>query len=199
MTADHLEIERKFDIDPGFTLPDFTVVPDCASVTGPVTYHLAATYYDTADMRLAAHKITLRRRTGGTDAGWHLKLPAGHDTRRELHEPLGDDQVPGRLASVVADVTGGAPLGPIAVLETERAVRTLLTQAGLALAEVADDMVTARRPGADHPPLTWREVEIEAGPAVTPASFDAAAKLLASSGARPSASGSKLAKALAAG
>jgi inorganic triphosphatase YgiF len=196
MTEDHLEVERKFDADPGFVVPDFTTVPGCASVTGPVTYHLAATYYDTADQRLAASKITLRRRTGGTDAGWHMKLPAGRDTRRELHEPLGDSQVPGRFASMVTDVTGGAPLGPIAVLETERRVRTLLNAAGVALAEIADDTVTARRTGSGQPPMIWREIEIEAGPAVTAAAFDAASKLLASSGARPSGSASKLARVL---
>ena len=33
---------------------------------------------------LAARGITLRRRTGGSDAGWHLKLPAGPDSRTEL-------------------------------------------------------------------------------------------------------------------
>jgi inorganic triphosphatase YgiF len=196
MTEDHLEVERKFDADPGFVMPDFATVPGCASVTGPVTYHLAATYYDTPDQRLAANKITLRRRTGGTDAGWHLKLPAGRDTRRELHEPLGDSQVPGRLASMVTDVTGGAPLGPIAVLETERRVRTLLNAAGVALAEIADDTVTARRTRTAAPPMIWREIEIEAGPAVTAVAFDAAAKLLASSGARPSGSASKLARVL---
>ena len=195
MTTDHLEVERKFDTDPGFVMPDLSAVPGCASVDGPVTHHLAATYYDTADQLLAGSKITLRRRTGGTDAGWHLKLPAGKDTRRELHEPLGDDQVPSRLASLVADVTAGAPLGPIAVLETERAVRTLLTATGQTIAEVADDMVTARRTGSGQP-LIWREIEIEAGPAVTAAAFEAAAKLLASRGARPSASASKLARVL---
>jgi hypothetical protein len=96
----------------------------------------------------------------------------------------------------VADGTGSAPLNPIAVLETERTVRTLLTTAGTALAEVADDVVTARRSGSGHPPLNWREIEIEAGPAVTAAAFDAAAKLIAGSGASPSASASKLARVL---
>ena len=37
--------------------------------SAPVLIHLSATYYDTADQRLAASKITLRRRTGGTDEG----------------------------------------------------------------------------------------------------------------------------------
>jgi hypothetical protein len=75
-------------------------------------------------------------------------------------------------------------------------VRTLLTAAGQALTEVADDRVTARRTGSGQPPLIWREIEIEAGSAVTAAAFEAAAKLLVSSGARPSGSASKLARVL---
>ena len=34
-----------------------------------------ALYFDTADLALAARRITLRRRDGGADEGWHLKLP----------------------------------------------------------------------------------------------------------------------------
>ena len=36
---------------------------------------LTAVYYDTDDLRLARSRVTLRRRTGGGDSGWHLKLP----------------------------------------------------------------------------------------------------------------------------
>ena len=74
--TEHLEIERKFDVSTGFTVPDLAAVPGCAAVSEPVTHHLSATYYDTPGNRLAASKITLRRRTGGTDEGWHLKLQA---------------------------------------------------------------------------------------------------------------------------
>ena len=50
---------------------------------------LDAVYFDTADLRLARAGITLRRREGGSDAGWHLKLPVGADSRDELRVPLG--------------------------------------------------------------------------------------------------------------
>ncbi|WP_242418751.1 CYTH domain-containing protein, partial [Frankia sp. CpI1-P] len=43
--------------------------------TAPRTVTLDAVYYDSDDLRLARNQITLRRRTGGHDAGWHLKLP----------------------------------------------------------------------------------------------------------------------------
>lgn len=38
---------------------------------------LDAGYYDTAALRLIRADIALQRRTGGEDAAWHLKLPAG--------------------------------------------------------------------------------------------------------------------------
>ena len=76
----------------------------CLGVTAaaPVVHRLAATYFDTPGDRLAANKITLRRRTGGTDEGWHLKLPAADGNRQELHEPLGDSAERGARATRVA-------------------------------------------------------------------------------------------------
>ncbi len=62
-----LEIERKYAVDAGFVLPDLSVAPGVAGVTGPRTYHLTAVYHDTAGQRLAAARITLRlahRRNG---------------------------------------------------------------------------------------------------------------------------------------
>jgi hypothetical protein len=85
----HLEIEKKFDVEDTFALPGLTGVPGVAEVREPVEHHLEAAYYDTADLRLARARVTLRRRTGGTDAGWHVKLPAVAGARRELHSPVG--------------------------------------------------------------------------------------------------------------
>jgi inorganic triphosphatase YgiF len=193
--SEHLEIEQKFDVDPGFTRPSFGGL---AGVTAdePVLHQLSATYFDTPDQRLAASKITLRRRTGGTDAGWHLKLPAGAD-RREVHAPLGtaEREVPEELAARVAEVTGGEPLAPIAVLDTERTVVTLRNAEGRVAAEVADDSVTGRRLPAQGEPLRWREVEVEV-PEAAPELQQAAADLLFAAGARPAGHGSKLARVL---
>src|SRR5690349_18899064 len=83
------EVERKFDVDAGFRLPELTGVGEVASVDSPAEHDLSATYFDTADLRLLGHRVTLRRRTGGTDAGWHLKLPAGDGERTEVRLPLG--------------------------------------------------------------------------------------------------------------
>ena len=204
--ADQLEIEQKFEVDEDFERPDFGALRDVlredVAAGTPVRYQLAATYYDTQDERLLASKITLRRRTGGTDEGWHLKLPAGQDARRELREPLSAGPgeaggVPERLAERVADVTAGLPLAPIAVLDTERTVVPLTGRDGRVVAEVADDVVTARRVvgsagAAAGQPLRWREIEIEV-PVAWPRLQKAAADLLRAAGARPSGHGSKLA------
>lgn len=203
--AEHLEIEEKFDVDEGFVRPDFGVLAG-VTAAGPVTFHLAATYFDTADERLAGSKITLRRRTGGADQGWHLKLPAGQDTRRELRAPLGeqgDDTVPEELAAQVAAVTEGRPLTPIAQLDTERTVVTLTGPDGTVVAEIADDVVTARRLSGSAPAgaagagrtLRWREVEVEV-PVAAPELQRAAAGLLREAGARAAGHGSKLARVL---
>jgi inorganic triphosphatase YgiF len=201
--TEFLEIEQKFDVDAGFDRPSFDGLPG-VSAAEPVLHHLSATYFDTADGRLAASKITLRRRTGGTDEGWHLKLPADAGARREVHAPLGtsERQVPEALAARVAEVTGGAPLAPIATLNTERTVVTLRSEDGRVVAEIADDDVTARRlppggtegrsPGRE---LRWREIEVEV-PTADPALQRAAAEVLFAAGARPAGHGSKLARVL---
>jgi inorganic triphosphatase YgiF len=202
--TDHLEIEQKFDVEARFALPDLAGVPGCQAVSAPVTYQLSATYYDTPGNRLAASKITLRRRTGGTDEGWHLKLPSamapgGAQSRREIHAPLAagqEGQVPAQLSDLVSDVTAGLPLGPIATLVTARTVRNLLGGSFGILAEVADDQVTARREGAAGDPLRWREVEVEVPEGTAPEVLAAAAGLLLAAGARPASKGSKLARVL---
>src|SRR5512142_3004108 len=106
-----IETEQKFDVPAGFELPSQSG-PGVASMTPPDVQHLSATYFDTAGLRLIKAKITLRRRTGGTDAGWHIKLPVSADTRRELHFPLdeAEHEVPPAVAAEVVRWTGGEPL-----------------------------------------------------------------------------------------
>src|ERR1700722_16232912 len=86
--VEQTETERKYDVNAGFVVPDLAGSGGVDSMSPPDVQHLAATYYDTDDLRLIGSRITLRRRTGGDDAGWHIKLPVGGDTRRELHFPL---------------------------------------------------------------------------------------------------------------
>jgi inorganic triphosphatase YgiF len=200
-----IETEQKYDVDADFAFPDLAGLAPGVVAAPPEVQRLAATYFDTNDLRLAGAHITLRRRTGGSDAGWHVKLPVSSDTRRELHFPLGPatGTVPSRVATLVAEWTQGEALRPIARLETRRAVRRLLDQAGRVLAEVADDQVTGSRPvhpdAADwHEAATWREVEVELVSG-TRDLLATAGKRLQAAGAQPSASASKLSRLLGAG
>lgn len=83
------EIERKYESDDS-GLPDLTGVAGVAAVVDKGVAQLDAVYHDTTDERLAAASITLRRRTGGSDAGWHLKFPVAPGVRDEIRAPLSD-------------------------------------------------------------------------------------------------------------
>ncbi|MEO3787892.1 CYTH and CHAD domain-containing protein [Actinocorallia sp. B10E7] len=154
--TEHLEVELKFDADAGFVLPDLS---DLAMVGGPVTHELEAVYHDTEDLRLAFRKLTLRRRTGGTDAGWHLKIPAGPDSKREYRAPL-SDALPPELAGLLHAHVRGREVRPVATLRTVRTVRELRSPSGEVLAELADDLVTGTIAGAPDG-SSWREIEVE--------------------------------------
>ena len=202
MTVEHLEIERKFDVDEAFALPDLVGVAGVAEVRAPVKHALEATYYDTADLRLARARVTLRRRTGGADAGWHVKLPASAGARRELHSPLGRAQKtpPKAVLAPVLGIVRRAPVTQVASLRTHRLVTELVDADGRVLAEVADDRVTGTAlpagPGEAAVVTVWREVEVEL--------VDGDEELLAAvsaavleAGARPADSPSKLSRVLA--
>ena len=204
MTGDHLETEQKYDAEANFVLPKLGSLRERKSLrmADKKRFYMSATYFDTEDLDLNRHKITLRRRVGGDDEGWHLKLPVRKDTRQELHAPLDEGDtgsVPARLAAQVEDITAGQRLRPIAILDTERTVWTLTSAAGDALVEVADDQVTAvKLSETDSTPLTWREVEVEVKSSDPEAAelLGTVGKVLREAGARPSASGSKLARLL---
>jgi inorganic triphosphatase YgiF len=203
-TGKHLETEQKYDAAADFVLPDLNGLEGRVKATGRQRYYLSATYFDTEELDLIKNRITLRRRVGGPDEGWHLKLPVRKDTRQEIRRPLSDGDtgtVPAPLAAQVEDVTAGHRLHPIAILDTERTVVTLTDQAGAPLAEVADDLVTATRldePGAE--PMRWREIEVEAVEgAKVGGLLDAAGQALREAGAMRSSSASKLGRLLGTG
>jgi CHAD domain-containing protein len=183
MPAVHLEVEKTYAADDAFELPPLPQLVLCADdghravdpsapvVEGePVRQELRATYFDTADLRLASAGLTLRRRTGGDDTGWHLKVPAGGGARSEVRHPLGRAArtVPDPLRKMVWVHSRGAVLRPVAEIVTDRAVRRLVDATGQVLAEVADDRVTARRllPAEGSPEgidvaTSWREIVVE--------------------------------------
>jgi len=163
MVTDTREIELKYEIGPDAVLPPLEDLPRVASEDGPDEQKLEAEYYDTEDLRLLRAGVTLRRRRGGKDSGWHLKLPAGPQTRRELRLPLGRSgrTVPAELVRLVKVYSRGHALAPVARIATVRHVRTLVDEAGTSLAEVVADEVSAQTLGASTTISTWREVEVE--------------------------------------
>jgi CHAD domain-containing protein len=193
------EIELKFDADEGFVLPDLQDMPGVAQVTPAQVHDLEAVYYDTADYRLAVNRHTLRRRTGGHDAGWHLKRPRSDGFRDELQEPLGEPgAVPEALRRLVEVHTRGRELVPAVHLSTRRTATELRDDAGAVLAEIAQDDVTAELPaldGLDGEVLRWSEVEAElVGGGL--ALLEAVRARLLAAGARLSDAPSKLGRAL---
>lgn len=189
------EIERKYESDDS-GLPDLTGVAGVASVIDKGVVHLDATYYDTPDERLAAASITLRRRTGGSDAGWHLKFPVAPGVRDEIHAPL-SDTVPRSLAGLVRSRVRDAELRPVVRLRSDRDLRDLLDGDGRLLAEVSVDAVQAERLTDAGGTAQWTELEVELADDGDPAFLDKVDRRLRKAGVRPSGSASKLARALA--
>jgi CHAD domain-containing protein len=201
MTVRHRETERKYDVSDAFQLPVLAGNGPVVGVHGPVEEALDATYYDTVDHRLADARTTLRRRTGGTDAGWHLKLPVSDGVRDEIRIPLDGEgaALPESLAVLARSAARGAPVAPVVRLRTMRSVYRLTGTdadgAEVTLAEVSDDRVVAQGMGLGLEILAWREIEVElvdGGAEV----LDAVERLLRRAGAVPSSSASKLARAL---
>ncbi|MFJ4579455.1 CYTH and CHAD domain-containing protein [Streptomyces echinatus] len=188
------EIERKYESDES-GLPDLTGVGAVATVLDKGLVDLDATYYDTADERLAAASLTLRRRTGGSDAGWHLKFPVAPGVRDEIRAPL-SDTVPEEIAALVRSRTRDRALIPLVRLRSSRDVRHLVDADGALLAEASLDTVTAERLTGAGGAAQWTEIEIELADGGDPALLDQLDKRLRKAGLRPSKSPSKLARAL---
>ncbi|MBA4861813.1 CYTH and CHAD domain-containing protein [Streptomyces sp. PSKA54] len=192
------EIERKYEADESAQLPDLSGVAGISTVVDKGVNELDAVYYDTADERLASAAITLRRRTGGDDAGWHLKLPVDTGVRDEIRAPL-SDTVPRALSGLVRSLIRDAELAPVVRLRSARDVRDLLDSDGALLAEVSIDDVRAERLGGDGDGATagWTEIEVELADGGDPGFLDKVDKKLRKAGLRASAAPSKLARALA--
>ena len=199
------EIERKYEVDDDAVVPDFDGVGPIGSAREVGRFGLVAQYFDTADEDLAARRITLRRREGGTDEGWHIKLPAS-EGRTELHWPLdtplgAGDVVPDGVLAPVRAIVRDRPMAPLARLVTARRIVHLVDAAGRELAEIADDLVTGSD-AATGTARVWREWEAELLPGAPDtadartALLDAIEGRLLSAGARPASSASKLATAL---
>lgn len=202
-----IEIERKYDVEEAAALPDLVgVTPAVAAVEDEGVRELVTVYLDTADFALARRGVVLRRRTGGPDAGWHVKTSGDGRGRVEHRLPLDD-------AGASADAELGAPpaelLDPLRGLVRGRAVEAIATLAvlrralllrdadGGLLAEVVDDHVTATPRHGE--PSSWREWEVELAPgSEDDALLDAVEERVLAAGASVSGSVAKVARALGA-
>jgi CHAD domain-containing protein len=195
----HLEVERKFEVVESTVSPSFEGLASVARVERSPSQQLDAVYYDTPSHDLAANHVTLRRRTGGADEGWHLKLPAGPDARTEVRAPLGDetaaDSVPDELFDVVLAIVRDRPLGAVARITTNRTVDVLYGPDGVALAEFCDDQVTARA-GHEGAEQRWREWELELAEGADRDLLERLTNRLLDAGAVAAGHGSKLARVL---
>lgn len=192
------EIERKYDVGAAVELPDLTGVAGVADVVHKGVVELDATYWDTPDQRLAASSVTLRHRTGGDDAGWHLKLPVAlaDGVRDEIHAPL-SPEVPRSLLGLVRSRVREAELVPVVRLLSARDLRHLVDAKGALLAEVSIDGVRAERLAGGVATAEWSEVEVELADDGDPALLDKVEKKLKKAGVRRAEASSKLARALA--
>ncbi len=192
-----LEVERKYDVDDATPLPDWTALSGVATVGDADVRELDARYFDTDDLALASAGVALRRRTGGPDAGWHVKVSAP-EGRHEYHWSLGHDEepVPDAVAEAVAEWST-APLHPLARIRNTRTAYALRDAAGDVVAEFVDDRVTATDDRRSRT-SSWREWEVELGPAAPPGAdereelFAAVDAAVTGVGGKPAASDSKL-------
>jgi len=195
----YLEVERKFEVFESTVRPSFEGLSSVARVERSPSQQLDAVYFDTPAHDLAAHRVTLRRRTGGPDAGWHIKLPAGPDARTEVRAPLGaetGDTVPEELLDIVLAIVRDRPVGPVARISTTRAVDMLYAPDGTAVAEFCDDDVVAQAEGDEEPEQRWREWELELAEGADPSLLDRLTYRLLDAGAAVAGHGSKLARVL---
>ncbi|MGW1963584.1 CYTH and CHAD domain-containing protein [Streptomyces sp. NPDC001935] len=175
------ETERKYaasDADTSW-LPDLIGAGPVADIADRGTLGLDAVYYDSDDLRLTRTRASLRRRTGSTDAGWHLKLPFPGDSREEIQAPLksGDD-VPEELRDLVLSRTCGAVLRPVMRIRTSRSLHCLLDAEGDVLAELSMDEVSAEALLDRGGRAAWSEMEVELVAGGDPALLDCVEKVL---------------------
>ena len=197
MTSQQREAETTYDVGESAALPSLADLPDVSRVEGPRTVELDAHYFDTDDLALGRRGITLRRRTGGDDEGWHLKIPV-EGARQEIRAPLGRtvNRPPSALLRVVHEVVREQPLHEVATIVTQRTLASVRDADESLLAEVSDDLVTAARKGAtDEERRQWREWELEIH-AARPRLTKALTKRLRKAGAQPASRSSKLGRLL---
>jgi len=194
----HVAVERETKLEAGleFVLPDLGPVVGRTRVLEPL--ELWSSYFDTRDLRLWEHGVTLRHRRGEADGPgvWTLKVPHGTaevGVERAEHTwsaPL--DGMPSEVRGLVQGLARSEPLRVVAELECLRRRVRLVDPGGTPVGEVDDDTVTVH--GGRQDGHRFREVELEV-PAWDPRTREVLDRLVAA-GARPGPSAPKLERVL---
>lgn len=193
-----VEVEAKFIVGDDVVMPDLRAI---GPLGDPVTSELNALYFDTPDLDLVSAGIALRRRSGGSDAGWHLKTEgSGAGRRIEKRLPISGARPPRFLRDALPVELRFKPLIPVARLETHRTETPVLSARRSVLANVCEDhvRVDAGPPGSGRKgssQTAWREVEVELARGDTRA-LSHISRLLLNSGLTPAPYGSKISRAL---
>lgn len=191
--VESVEIERKYEVTGDAVVPtDFSIAG--LTVLEEHTYGLEARYFDTADRLLAQHRIAVRLRLGGHDAGWHLKARTPSGTREVTWPPT--ENVPETLIAELRLVTGQH----IRALEGTATLRTTRKSYRLGaedrpVIELVDDTVQAQEHEGGVR-RRWREWEAELVEGEDPVFLERLEPVLERAGAIPSVSDAKIARAL---
>lgn len=198
----HREVERKYEFPEGVEARvDWSGLEGWTVSADPVEHRMEAVYHDTQDMALGRRLVALRRRRGGADDGWHVKFH-GPGGRHEFQVPLlrTPDRMPASVRNLLAGLTGGQELRPVATLRTVRQVRTISDSTGAEVAELAADVVEAvdEHTGTER---SWSEWEVELLDGTVPEErqeqiFAAVEAVVRAAGGTPSTSRAKIARAL---
>src|SRR5579884_1617523 len=164
-----LESEVKVEVDDDFRVPDLPARLEVTVATAPET-ELVATYYDTADLRLARWGATLRYRAPTEAPGhWTVKLPTEDRpdpvlSRQEIDFAGEPGEVPTEAARLVRGLTRRQPLAAVAELTTLRRRHLVLAHDGRRpLAEIDDDRVRFHTSSGRKGSFREIEVELQAG------------------------------------
>lgn len=154
------ELELKFEVDESFR-PEFLEQLDSYEVDELTDQTLAATYYDTADLKLARWGVSLRYRKGDDDGdAWTLKLPL-NGSREELTFKAPPTSIPAEAKRLTTALTRGMGLKSVASIRTKRrrwAIREASGEPQLAELAYDDVSVLRSRRVVDR----FREIEVEA-------------------------------------
>lgn len=128
--------------------PDLGLASLVARAGHNAGYDIDLTLLDAADHRLIRTGVLLAHRVLDGRGEWYLGAPGWVPLLpKELIIPMGQGELPDRLAELVRPFRRGATLSPVAALRCERREFSLRDTDGHTVALLRDDKVTVRRNG----------------------------------------------------